>query len=152
MASRPFSPLPRVGPGLLVLIVALAAVACPALAAGGGTKGKASSAESSNSPYFVMEPMPVSIIKESAGMGLLVVEIGLDAKTLEDRQNIERLTPRLRDIYLQVLGLYASRDLKTSRPPNVEVIKQRLQAATDDVLGPDHATVLLRQVLVRRSL
>ena len=118
--------------------------------AAGGASASTQNAEGSNSPYFAITPMPVSIIHRGRGNGLLVVEIGLDTHDISHRPHIEHLVPRLRDLYVQVLNLYASRDLKPNRPPNIEIIGARLQAATDQIVGEDyHVTVLFRQVIVR---
>lgn len=141
----------RFSPTLIGLCAALAVsfgLAPGAAEAAGG--GKATHSEGSDSPYFAVPPMPVSIIHKGRGGGLLVVEIGLDAQSIDDRAYVEHLLPRLRDLYVQVLNLYASRDLKPDRPPNVDIIGARLQAATDQIVGEKyHARVLLRQVIVR---
>jgi hypothetical protein len=59
--------------------------------------------------------------------------------------------PRLVDLYIQVLNHYASRDLMLHHSPDAEVIRKRLQEATDEILGADKAVVLMRQLLVRRK-
>ena len=107
--------------------------------------------QDSNSPYFVLDALPVSIIRDSVGKGILVVEIGLDAKTLPARPGVEHLVPRLRDLYIRVLNLYVSRDFHLNQPADAALIKARLQMATDEVLGPGKASVLLRQILERRT-
>lgn len=143
------------GVALLALLFAGAAHASPA---GGGEKKKSgegdhggSKGASSNTPYFILDPMPISIIRDGAGKGILVVEIGLDAKTMPGREAAEHMVPRLRDLYIRVLNLYASRDLHIHQPADAGLIKRRLQMATDEILGPDKAVVLLRQVLERRT-
>ncbi|MFO1187802.1 MAG: hypothetical protein U1E87_10370 [Alphaproteobacteria bacterium] len=113
---------------------------------GGGSKGA-----SSNTPYFILDPMPISIIRDAAGKGILVVEIGLDAKTMSGREEVEHMVPRLRDLYIRVLNLYTSRDLHIHQPANARLIRSRLQMATDETLGKNKAVVLLRQVLERRT-
>jgi hypothetical protein len=59
--------------------------------------------------------------------------------------------PRLTDLYIQVLNLYASRDLVLNHSPDAETIRKRLQEATDQVLGGKKGVVLLRQLMVRRK-
>ncbi len=95
--------------------------------------------------------MPISIIRDGMGKGILVVEIGIDGKTMDERQQVEHMIPRLQDLYIRVLNLYASRDLHIHQPANAALIKTRLQMATDVVLGPGKAVVLMRQVLERRT-
>ena len=107
-------------------------------------------AESSQSPYVALDPIPVPIIRDGTGRGMLVVEFGIDAGTLDERKEAERLMPRLTDLYIQVLNLYASRDLPLNHPPDAETIRNRLQEATDQILGSKKAIVLFRQLLVRR--
>jgi len=132
----------------LSLILGLAAL----LAAATARAGEASeSAESSQSPYFAVDPIPISIIRDGSGRGMLVVEIGIDAGTLDERKKAEEVMPRLTDLYIQVLNLYASRDLVLHHSPDAEVIKKRLQQATDEILGEKKGVVLLRQLMVRRK-
>jgi hypothetical protein len=109
-----------------------------------------STAESKDSPFIAIDPMPVSIIRDGAEHGMLVVEIGIDSKTMDERKVAEYQMPRLMDLYIQVLNLYASRDLQLHYPPDAEVIRNRLQEATDEILGPAKAVVLMRQLMVRR--
>ena len=106
---------------------------------------------SATSPYYMLDAMPISIIREAAARGLLVIEIGIDAKTLAEREKVEHLLPRLRDLYIRALNLYAGRDLHIDEPVNPNVIKARLQTATDTILGPGQAVVLLRQILERKT-
>jgi flagellar basal body-associated protein FliL len=141
---------------LAALALALSSAAF-ASSPGGGEKKKSegdhggSKGASSNTPYFILDPLPISIIRDSTGKGILVVEIGLDPKTMSGRHEVEHMVPRLRDLYIRVLNLYTSRDLHIHEPANAKLIKMRLQMATDAVLGPDKAVVLLRQVLERRT-
>jgi hypothetical protein len=137
----------RVLLGLATALLAVAILAGPPARA----DEKKDSAESSASPYFALDPMPISIIRDGVGRGMLVVEVGIDAKTLDERKTAEYLMPRLTDLYIQVLNLYASRDLFLHHPPDAEVIDKRLQEATDEILGPGKGVVLLRQLLVRRK-
>lgn len=128
------------------LIVA-AALAAPAPASADDQKPVA---ESNESPYIALDPMPISIIRDGVDRGMLVVEIGIDAKTMDERKIAEDQMPRLLDLYIQVLNLYASRDLTLHYPPDAEVIHKRLQQATDEILGNGKAVLLMRQLLVRR--
>lgn len=130
--------------GLILLITA----AAPAFAANADTKSGA--AGGSASPYFAVDPVAVSIIRGNTGRGILVVEVGIDAGTLEEKAKVKHALPLIRDLFIQVLNLYASRDLHLGEPPDVVVIKHRLQEATDDIVGKGKAKVLLRQVLERR--
>jgi flagellar basal body-associated protein FliL len=120
----------------------------PSDKAEGGEGGRP---KSDNSPFVVLDPMPISIIRDSSGKGILVVEISLDAKSVPARPEVEHLVPILRDLYIRVLNLYTSRDLHIHQPADALLIKTRLQMATDQVLGPGKATVLMRQVLERRT-
>jgi len=127
--------------GLAVLCAAPAAIASP--------EAK-EDAESSQSPYLALDPIPVPIIRDGAGRGMLIVEVGIDAGSLDERKETERLMPRLTDLYIQVLNLYASRDLALNHSPDAEIIRTRLQQATDQILGAKKGIVLFRQLLVRR--
>jgi hypothetical protein len=133
---------------LLAIALALAPLAAVADEA---KPGEGNHAQSSSTPYFILDPMPISIIRDGVGRGILVVEIGLDAKTMDGRRDVEHMVPLLQDIYVRVLNLYTSRDLHIHQPANATLIKTRLQMATDQVLGAGKATVLMRQVLERRT-
>jgi hypothetical protein len=141
----------------LWLALALNLPANPVLASSGVPKKPEPSSEggskaaSSTTPYFILDALPISIIRDSAGKGILVIEIGLDARTMSGRREVEHMVPRLRDLYIRVLNLYTSRDLHIHQPADALLIKTRLQMATDVILGPDKARVLLRQVLERRT-
>lgn len=130
-------------------LIGLAAL-CAGAAAHASPEAK-ESAESSESPFVALDPIPVSIIRDGTGRGMMVVEIGIDAGTLDERKETERLMPRLTDLYIQVLNLYASRDLVIHHSPDAEVIRKRLQEATDEILGDKKGVVLLRQLMVRRK-
>ncbi len=132
----------------LPLVLGLAALC--AVTASHASEAK-ESAESSQSPYFAVDPIPVSIIRDGASRGMLVVEVGLDAGTLDERKQAEEQMPRLTDLYIQVLNLYASRDLAMHHSPDAEVIRKRLQEATDQILGAKKCTLLLRQLMIRRN-
>jgi hypothetical protein len=140
-----------------VLALVLGVSAGPGLASSGAPKKPEHSSEggskaaSSTTPYFILDALPISIIRDSAGKGILVIEIGLDAGTMSGRRDVEHMVPRLRDLYIRVLNLYTSRDLHIHQPADAHLIKARLQMATDAILGPDKARVLLRQVLERRT-
>lgn len=135
----------------LVLALGLAAPAAASEPKPSAKPEGGSHAASSNTPYFVLDPMPISIIRDSTGKGILVVEIGLDAKAMAARPEVEHMVPLLRDLYIRVLNLYTSRDLHIHQPADALLIKTRLQMATDQVLGPGKAVVLMRQVLERRT-
>jgi hypothetical protein len=126
------------------------AALCAATAASASPEDK-ESAESSASPYVVLDPIPISIIRDGSGRGMLLVEFGIDAGTLNERKETERLMPRLTDLYIQVLNLYASRDLVLNHSPDAETIRKRLQEATDQVLGGKKGVVLMRQLMIRRK-
>lgn len=134
----------------LPLLLGLAAI-CAASAANASEAESKESAESSQSPYFAVDPIPVSIIRDGSSRGMLVVEVGIDAGTLDERKQAEEQMPRLTDLYIQVLNLYASRDLVIHRSPDAEVIRKRLQEATDQILGAKKGVVLLRQLMIRRK-
>lgn len=136
----------RVWPLSLFAVMAL----CAATAALASPEAK-EDAESSQSPYVALNPIPVPIIRDGSSRGMLIVEFGIDAGSLDERKEAERLMPRLTDLYIQVLNLYASRDLVLNHSPDAEIIRKRLQEATDQILGAKKGVVLFRQLLVRRK-
>ena len=101
--------------------------------------------------YIKVNPLNISIIKNSRVRGMLQVEINLNVEDNQLHDRALKLYPRLHDAYVLALRFYATNHIKMSHLPNVEQIAQVLQTVTNDVLKQQGAEVLLSQVMVHRS-
>lgn len=103
-------------------------------------------------PTFVqLDTIPATIIQSGRPKGLLLVDFGLDVPEGADRDRLEAELPRFLDTYVRVLTAHASLSGDVRRPPDVAVIADKLQSATDRILGPGRAKVLLLGVAIRRT-
>jgi ABC-type transporter lipoprotein component MlaA len=128
----------------------LAAVATLAL---GQSLGQTSAARAENghkgdtTTYRAMDTLTATLRRGDNSLGVLSVQAGLDASDPKMRKLVEQSLPRLRDAYVQVLGIYAA-GLTPGGGPNADQIAQLLQRATDRVLGRPGAKLLLGTVMV----
>ncbi|RMF07860.1 MAG: hypothetical protein D6763_11350 [Alphaproteobacteria bacterium] len=100
--------------------------------------------------HIFLEPMVVSVFRDMRVRGLLSVDVGLELSEPDDRGDIERILPRLRDRYLRVLSQLASNRIDVRRPVDIDAINRALQAVTDRALGQDKARVLVGGATVRQ--
>lgn len=100
--------------------------------------------------YVVLEPVVVSIMRDARVRGLLSVDVGLEVRDADTREDIEKALPRLRDRYIQALTYLASNRIDVTRPVDVGALGDMLQSVTDSVLGASAARVLVSGATVRR--
>ena len=128
----------------------LRAAALPALAALLLTCGSAAAAErkkGGGEGFLQLPALNASILRSSGRHGVLSVEAGLDIPDAALRGRAEKSMPRLRDAYARFLTGYAQA-LPAGGAPDPQVVGERLQRATDQVLGRPGARVLLGTLLV----
>ncbi|HEY4028790.1 MAG TPA: hypothetical protein VGM25_00470 [Caulobacteraceae bacterium] len=78
---------------------------------------------------------------------VLTVQAGVDCPTPALHDYAEKVTPRLRDAYTQVLQLYAG-GLVSGAPPDPDYVGRRMQEATDRVLGKPGGKFLIGGIMV----
>ena len=97
---------------------------------------------------FVQLPsLNASILRRSGRHGVLTVEAGLDIPDAALRARAEKSMPRLRDAYARFLVIYADA-IPAGGAPDPQVVGDKLQRATDQVLGRPGARLLLGTLLV----
>lgn len=137
---------------LLTLAIALAA---PASAAGGGAPAKAPEKQErkiTSSPAWVsVEPIAVAILRQNRIQGMLLVEFGLDIHDEALRAKAGESLPRLRDAWLRNISDLAATRVRVGRQADLDILANRLQATTDQMLGATGAKVLLLQAVVREK-
>lgn len=121
-----------------------------ALVLGGSANASAPKKEGPMDAAFVsFDPFTVSVVERQRMRGLLVLEVMLHAPEAEAREKAEHLKPRLRDNFVRNLMEFGATRARVDRPPDIARIAQTLQAATDQMLGPGEARVLITQALLR---
>ena len=132
-------------PALAALILTLAALPAPSLAAHGGP---AEEKKKGGGESFLQFPaMTATVIRPNGRRGVLQVESGLDIPDGALRERAAASQPRLRDAYVRFLMNYANA-VPPGAPPNPDTISAALQRATDDVLGKPGAKLLLGTILI----
>ena len=93
-------------------------------------------------------PLPTLTAPLLAGgrRGVLTVEAGTDTPDKALKARVDLLGPRLRDAYASVLATFAAA-LPAGAPPDVDLLAQRLQAATDRVVGRPGCRFLIGTVM-----
>ena len=79
--------------------------------------------------------------------GVLTAEAGIDTPDAALKAKADLLGPRLRDAYIQQLAVFAAA-LAPGALPDVDLLADRLQQATDRVIGRPGAKLLIGTVLV----
>ena len=142
---------------MLLLSLLLAAVlASPAPAAepgdaGAPTKDKKKAAVhkiTQSDSYLMIEPLYTTILDGNHPVGLLMIGIGIDIPDPDLRARVERDMPRLRDGYVRSLMAFTAISVRSWRQPDVAAIADRLQGATDRILGKPGARILLAQIAI----
>jgi hypothetical protein len=102
------------------------------------------------SGHVPFQAMTISIIENYRVRGLFTLEIGLDVPDTDLRAHVEKILPHLHDAFVRNLTVYGSTSMVASKPANLDVISQRLQAEADRIIGQKGAAILFNHALVRR--
>jgi hypothetical protein len=130
----------------LVQSVALLVIltASPALAAGGANKGV-----SGDTPFIAQTQIASSVMVSFRPVGVFQVDMGLYVPNQSQRARIISMQPVLRNAWRRTTQEFTNSYYVRGRVPDAVLLGQRLQAATDEVLGQGAARVLLASVVVR---
>lgn len=140
MMHRPFRLLTITACAALVVLCAVP----PAHAAGKTKKVTA------DATFLQLPALQVSIGGPYRYTGLMVLEFGLEIPNEVLRAKAEGLEPRLRDAHSQAMNQFAANYYKAGTVPNAAELANRLQRATDAVLGQKGARILLGSILVTK--
>jgi hypothetical protein len=108
-----------------------------------------SKSQSSDSPFIGQTQIAATIMQLSRPVGVFQVDVGILVTNTVQRQRAVALMPVLRDAWRRTTQEFANRYLISGRVPDAVLLAQRLQAATDQVLGTGTARLLLISVIVR---
>ncbi|MCC6921391.1 MAG: hypothetical protein IT548_19535 [Alphaproteobacteria bacterium] len=138
----------------IALCLAFAAVA-PAAASGGGEAAKKPESHdrklTSSVSWVSVDPMIVAIMRQNRVQGIFLVEFGLDIPDEGLRNRASATLPRLRDAWLRAMSDFASTRIRVGRQADLDLLTQRLQTTTDQMLAGPGAQVLLQQAVVREK-
>jgi hypothetical protein len=140
--SKPdFIPLAK---ALFIGVLAMSlATAQPALAAG---KGKSSSGES---PFVGQTQIAVTIMQSFRPSGIMQLDAGIYVDNPAQRARVAALRPVLRDAWRRTSQDFANTNFIAGRVPNAVLLSQRLQTATDQIIGANNGRVLMISLIVR---
>ena len=113
--------------------------------------GAAAPEEESKGPLYVsLPPISTPLISGSRLGGRVFLRVDLAIENPVARAKIEKLQPRLEAAYLERLGLLAQYGLAPDKAIDLPLLAALLQRATDRVLEPGTARVLVQEAVVRR--
>jgi len=101
--------------------------------------------------YVAMEPIVAGVQADFRLRGLIHIEFGLNADEARERRRIARLTPNLRDAYTSAMATFSGSLYRYGDVPDANQIALMLQEATDAVLGPGRAEVMLGMIIIHES-
>jgi hypothetical protein len=123
---------------------ALALLAPQTAFAAGGSKGS-----TADTPFIAQTQIATSVLVSFRPVGVFQVDMGLYVTNSGQRSRIASLQPVLRNAWRRTTQEFTNSYYVPGRVPDAALLGQRLQAATDEIIGPDVARVLLASVVVR---
>jgi hypothetical protein len=127
----------RLSPWVLPLLLLPAVASGQALAA----ENKASET------YVAIDTLAATVTSDSGRRLVMTVQAGVDAPNPALHAYLEKVTPRLRDAYTQVLQVYAA-ELTSGAAPDADYIARKMQEATDRVLKKPGGRLLLGGIML----
>ena len=131
---------------LAALATAGAIVWTPAYAAGGSNKKTVISAS-----YVEFGGMAATIARDYRPVGILQIEVGVEAVDHHLHDRVVRLEPRLRAACAESLRIYASEVYMTGTPPDADELAAMMQGAIDQALGQEGAQLLLGTLVLHST-
>jgi hypothetical protein len=128
----------------IALVCAFMLAPVSTFAAGGGGKGPAG-----ESAFLAPTQIATSVLVSFRPAGILQVDMGLYVPDQSKRARILAMQPVLRNAWRRTTQEFTNNYYVRGRVPDAVLLGQRLQAATDEVLGAGQARVMLASVLVR---
>jgi hypothetical protein len=126
------------------LLCALSLLSAPAHGAGKASKGPAGEAS-----FIVQSQIATSVLVSFRPAGVLQLDMGLYVPDASKRARVLALQPVLRNAWRRTTQEFTNNYYVRGRVPDAVLLGQRLQAATDEVLGAGQARVLLSSLIVR---
>lgn len=103
--------------------------------------------------FVKMDSLVLPIVGKNGVSQVINLSITLEVKDELTAKEIEKLTPRLRDAYIQdMYGVLTQKSAMADGVVQVDFIKTRLNKVTEKVLGPDKVKDVLLQTLQQRKV
>jgi hypothetical protein len=114
-----------------------------AIAAGSGK------ADSSDSPFIGQTQIAATRLQSLRTVGVFQVDMGILVANPAQRARTAAMQPVLRDAWRRTVQEFTNSYLVQGRVPDAVLLSQRLQTATDQIVGAGVARVLLVSVVAR---
>ena len=103
--------------------------------------------------FVELDPLVLPVIDNRGVTQTVSLVIALEVSTLEKVDQVKKLTPRLKDAYIQdMYGVLNNHAALKGGVVQVGAIKERLNKITADVLGEDMVDDVLLQVVQQRPI
>lgn len=102
--------------------------------------------------FVKIDPLTLPVVNKTGVVQIVNISITLEVEDAEKAKDVERFAPRLKDAYIQdMYGALSSTTAMTDGVVNVEVVKERLQAITEKIMGEDVVRDVLLQAVQQRK-
>jgi len=102
-------------------------------------------------PIFVeVPPVSVPLVRGPYLHGRVFVRLSLGVDSQQAQAAVEKQLPRLESAYLDRMSALAQYHIAPDRAVEVPLVARALQQATDKILEPGMAEVLIQETAVRR--
>ena len=98
--------------------------------------------------YVSMFGIRASVADGFSVAAFLSVDAGLDVPDAKVRKKVVAIRPRIMDALRRAVASYANLGYELGYPPNLEMMRARMQKAVDAQIGPGEAQVVLASVIV----
>ncbi len=102
------------------------------------------------SSNIALRTLSVTLFERSRARGLLFIDVNLALHSPDDRDDVVKTMPRLRDRYLQIVSQLATTTYQVDKPVDLPSLTAVLQRATDQLLGENRALVQIGGASTRR--
>jgi hypothetical protein len=102
-----------------------------------------------DSPFIAQTQIATTVSVSFRPVGILQVDMGLLVSDQRQRARVKALQPVLRNAWRRTTQEFTNNYFVPGRVPDAVLLGQRLQAATDQAIGPNIGRVLFTSVVVR---
>lgn len=95
--------------------------------------------------FVDMEPLVIPVFQGDRVAATVQIQIKLETIGSENKANLQRIMPRISDLFITDLHTFIPRLLKQEERIDVLIIKQRLKLMSDRQVGPE----LIQNILVQ---
>jgi flagellar protein FliL len=102
--------------------------------------------------FVKMDPLTLPVVDKTGVVQIVNISITLEVADPEKAKEVEKFAPRLKDAYIQdMYGALSSTTAMTQGVVDVEVVKKRLNAVTQKIMGDDSVRDVLLQAVQQRK-